>query len=50
MANYLLPIADQDALRWIVRTQQTAFAAHRVNEATKLEVDDRFFLLDQGLL
>lgn len=44
MSSYLLPIADREALRWIVRSQRTALAEHRAPEAAALRVGDRLFL------
>jgi len=41
---YLLPIAAREPLRWIVREQRTAFAAHRRREAEALLAGDRIFL------
>lgn len=44
MADYLLPIADREPLRWIVHEQRTAFAEHRAADAARLEPGDRLFL------
>ena len=44
MTAYLLPIASREPLRWIVREQRTAFAAHRRREAEGLRAGDRIFL------
>ena len=44
MSAYLLPIAAREPLRWIVREQRTAFAAHRRREAEGLRAGDRIFL------
>ncbi len=43
-ADYLLPIADREPLRWIVRERRTAFAEHRAADAARLEPGDRVFL------
>jgi hypothetical protein len=42
--DYLLPIADREALAWIVRTQQTALPGSRVDDARRVAARDRFFL------
>lgn len=44
MSDYLLPVADRDALRWIVREQRTALPAHRRLEAERTQPSDRIFL------
>lgn len=41
---FLLPIADRDALAWIVTNQRTAFGDNRAREARALEVGDVLFL------
>jgi hypothetical protein len=40
----LLPIADRDALTWIVDEQRTAFSASRKRDAERLRSGDRLFL------
>jgi hypothetical protein len=42
--SLLLPIADREALTWIVREQRTAFGEHRAREAEKLEPEDVLLL------
>jgi hypothetical protein len=44
VAAYLLPIADRDALAWILRGQRTAFGEHRSREAEALDVGDVLLL------
>lgn len=44
MRSYLLPIADRDALAWIVREQITAFGDNRAKDAAALEPGDVLFL------
>jgi hypothetical protein len=44
VADYLLPIADRDALSWIVSEQRTALGAHRSREAQSIDAGDRLFL------
>src|SRR4051794_5653621 len=43
-SNYLLPIADREALAWIVREQRTAFGDHRSRDAGRLESGDVLLL------
>jgi len=43
-SKYLLPVADREALAWIVREQRTAFGAHRARDADRLEPDDVLLL------
>jgi hypothetical protein len=42
--SYVLPIADRDALAWILREQRTGFGEHRSREAEALEVGDVLLL------
>jgi hypothetical protein len=44
VSAYLLPIADRQALAWILRQQRTAFGDNRAREAKALEVGDELFL------
>jgi hypothetical protein len=44
MAFYLLPIADREALWWIINESRTAFPAHRRREAAALAVGDTLLL------
>jgi hypothetical protein len=43
-SKYLLPIADREALAWIVREQRTAFGEHRARDADRLEPGDVLLL------
>jgi hypothetical protein len=43
-AAYLLPIADREALAWIVSARRTAFGEHRRRDAEALAVGDNLFL------
>jgi hypothetical protein len=43
-STYLLPIADREALAWIVREQRTAFGEHRARDADRLEPGDVLLL------
>lgn len=42
--NFLLPIADEYALKWIVRSQRTALPEARRRDAEQLATGDRLFL------
>jgi hypothetical protein len=44
VSDYLLPIADREPLRWIVREQRTALPEHRAREANAVRPGDRIFL------
>jgi hypothetical protein len=44
MASFLMPISAEDALRWIVTEQRTAFPAWRAGAARRLVPGDRLFL------
>jgi hypothetical protein len=44
LSDYLLPIADQEPLRWIVREQRTALPGYRSRDAGAVQPGDRIFL------
>lgn len=44
MRAYLLPIADREALSWIVAEQRTPFPPRRAREAQELQPGDRLLL------